>query len=132
MAVIRTQRIAAGVLALPPAGGASTRLEGGYVYTCPADHLVIVRHIDFGAEFITIQPEPAIGYGACSLEANGQLVIFAKGDWTGQEVSGLRPYWAAQASWTGTCVMNPGERLYVSSDRNEIHYQISGAILPIL
>jgi len=126
MALIRTQRIVVGRVENPNTGATVDTP----VWTCPASTLAVVRHIDAASAFMNLLGDPVAGGAWAGLEANGgDLLIFAKMDWTGQLPMATELLVAA-AQWRGTCVLYPGDTLWIGTDRQYVDYQVSGALLP--
>lgn len=134
MAIIRTRRLAAGVIPGAPLGARWPETKGtqGFVYTAPSGFVTILRHADLA----TWKSSPigdtwtADVYGVLT-KANGDDVVFFYGSGVGR--TNLSQIAIVYGHWTGTCVLEAGDQLFCETDQDTpLHYQLSGAQLPVL
>lgn len=137
MAIIRTRRLAAGVI---PAGAMADtgpsvlatpelRETAGYVYTCPAGFQAVVRNVDLWPLSPNVPPdvlgETFIAFVGIMIQLPAfTTVVIANLVTTTLHTS---------AQWQGVCVLHPGDAIYLSSslETQPLHYQLSGAELVI-
>lgn len=139
MAVLRTRRLAIGAVQagnIPlerpasPLSTPETRGTSDYIYQCPSGIRAVVRHVDFWIESAWIPPdiiaETFLGFVAWGILDYNQGYLYIVGD-------KMATTWHTSQQWDGTAVLNPGDRIYVTSSKTEadLHYQLSGAELVI-
>lgn len=137
MAVIRTRRLAIGVIPAagtvdnPPDifGTPESKDTAGYVYTCPQGVQAVVRNVDLWPLTPNVPPDVLA-------EEFVAFVAWCVQPWQAPTVvicNIVTTTVRTVAQWQGTCVLHPGDQVYVTSslDVQPLHYQISGAELVI-
>lgn len=131
MAVIRTRRLAVGILGqitFPRIANPQTPETlgvSGVVFTAPAGYVTIVRHIDFTSWSPATPGLEFVADAYAMVTTGGKDVLFAQvellGRGNGNNVA------VAHKAWTGTCVLYEGETVYLETGYDVLHYQMSGA-----